>query len=70
MTVNQISSVEISHARKRMNSKEKEVVFTASLGTVFEMYDFFLMGLLANEIAGIFLLPASAILSAASIRFW
>ena len=34
-----------------MTSKERQVIFAASLGTVFEIYDFFLMGLLAGEIA-------------------
>jgi MFS family permease len=51
MTVSEISQVEIAHVRKGMTGKEKQVVFAASLGTIFEVYDFFLMGLLANEIA-------------------
>jgi MFS family permease len=34
-----------------MTREEMKVVFAASLGTVFELYDFFLVGLLASEIA-------------------
>lgn len=37
-----------------MTSKEKRVILAASLGTVFEFYDFFLIGLLAGEIAKAF----------------
>jgi len=51
MTISEISNAVINHARKGMTSKEKQVIVAASVGTVFEIYDFFLMGLLANEIA-------------------
>jgi MFS family permease len=37
-----------------MTSKDKRVIVAASLGTVFEFYDFFLIGLLATEIAKAF----------------
>ncbi|MGY4406366.1 MFS family permease [Bradyrhizobium sp. USDA 3315] len=37
-----------------MSRKEKRVVFAASLGSVFEIYDFFLIGLLATEITKAF----------------
>ncbi|MDE4909279.1 MFS transporter [Methylobacterium sp. 092160098-2] len=37
-----------------MTAKEKRVIVAASLGTVFEFYDFFLIGLLASEIAKAF----------------
>lgn len=37
-----------------MTRADMKVVFAASLGTVFELYDFFLVGLLANEIAKTF----------------
>lgn len=38
-------------ARVRMTSAERRVVVSASLGTVFEWYDFFLVGALAAEIS-------------------
>jgi MFS family permease len=37
-----------------MTSKDKLVIIAASLGTVFEFYDFFLIGLLAAEITKVF----------------
>ncbi|WP_128564898.1 MFS transporter [Methylobacterium crusticola] len=37
-----------------MTSKDKQVIIAASLGTVFEFYDFFLIGLLAAEITKVF----------------
>ncbi|BFG80767.1 MFS transporter [Paraburkholderia terrae] len=37
-----------------MTSAEKRVIFAASLGTVLELYDFFLVGILANELAAAF----------------
>ncbi len=37
-----------------MSSKDKQVIIAASLGTVFEFYDFFLIGLLAAEITKVF----------------
>jgi MFS family permease len=37
--------------RVGMTSAEKKVVFASSLGTVFEWYDFFLVGALASEIS-------------------
>lgn len=37
-----------------MSRKDKRVIVAASLGTVFEFYDFFLIGLLATEIARVF----------------
>lgn len=49
ITLNPINEIEID--RQSMTRKEKIVVFAASLGSVFELYDFFLVGLLANEIS-------------------
>jgi len=40
-----------SLGRVGMTSTEKMVVFASSLGTVFEWYDFFLVGALASEIS-------------------
>src|SRR4029078_10919455 len=40
-----------SVGRGGMRSTEKMVVFASSLGTVFEWYDFFLVGALASEIS-------------------
>ncbi|HWL30356.1 MAG TPA: MFS transporter [Burkholderiaceae bacterium] len=37
-----------------MSKRDKRVIVAASLGTVFEFYDFFLIGLLAAEIARVF----------------
>ncbi len=37
-----------------MSKKDRRVIIAASLGTVFEFYDFFLIGLLAAEIARVF----------------
>ncbi|BAO92797.1 major facilitator superfamily (plasmid) [Caballeronia cordobensis] len=37
-----------------MTSAEKRVIIAASLGTVLELYDFFLVGILANELAATF----------------
>ncbi|PND33684.1 MFS transporter [Achromobacter pulmonis] len=37
-----------------MSKKDRRVIVAASLGTVFEFYDFFLIGLLATEIARVF----------------
>jgi len=37
-----------------ITSKDRRVILAASLGTVFEFYDFFLIGLLATEIARVF----------------
>lgn len=37
-----------------MSKKDRRVIVAASLGTVFEFYDFFLIGLLAAEIARVF----------------
>jgi MFS family permease len=54
MTVSDVAQVDVIHARKGMTSKERQIIFAASLGTVFEVYDFFLMGLLASEIAANF----------------
>lgn len=34
-----------------MTDKDRRVILGASLGTIFEFYDFFLIGLLATEIA-------------------
>ena len=34
-----------------MTDKDRRVIVAASLGTIFEFYDFFLIGLLATEIA-------------------
>ena len=47
-----------SLGRVGMTSTEKMVVFASSLGTVFEWYDFFLVGALASEISRHFF-PAS-----------
>jgi len=49
MTISEISNAVINHARKGMTSKEKQVIVAASVGTVFEIYDFFLMGLLPTR---------------------
>jgi MFS family permease len=51
MTATETSKAGVIDAKKGMTLKEKRIVVAASLGTVFEIYDFFLMGLLANEIA-------------------
>lgn len=51
MTISEILQIAARDTRKGMTSKERRVIFAASMGTVFEIYDFFLMGLLANEIA-------------------
>nr|WP_312011740.1 MULTISPECIES: hypothetical protein [unclassified Bradyrhizobium] len=37
-----------------MTDKDRRVIVAASLGTIFEFYDFFLIGLLATEIAKAF----------------
>lgn len=41
-------------ARKGMTRDERRVIFASSLGTVFELYDFFLVGLMASEMAKVF----------------
>lgn len=51
MTIGDISHAGSSPGRVAMTRKERQVIFAASLGTVFEIYDFFLMGLLAGEIS-------------------
>jgi MFS family permease len=37
-----------------MTDKDRRVIVAASLGAIFEFYDFFLIGLLATEIAKVF----------------
>lgn len=57
------SSASLPQSKRGMTSAERRVVFASSLGTVFELYDFFLVGLMANEIAKVFfsgLNPAAA----------
>lgn len=51
MAISDIPINEMRHERRGMTREEMKVVFAASLGTVFELYDFFLVGLLAAEIA-------------------
>lgn len=51
MSINQTAIVDLRSKSRSMTRKEKIVVLAASLGSVFELYDFFLVGLLANEIA-------------------
>jgi MFS family permease len=42
--------IAVSASQAGMTRAEKRVIFAASLGTIFEIYDFFLIGLLASEI--------------------
>ncbi|HEY5797417.1 MAG TPA: MFS transporter [Bosea sp. (in: a-proteobacteria)] len=49
-----MTTLEIVTAKQRISSRDKQVIVAASLGTVFEFYDFFLIGLLASEIAKAF----------------
>ncbi|ACI59503.1 major facilitator superfamily MFS_1 (plasmid) [Rhizobium leguminosarum bv. trifolii WSM2304] len=46
--------VDILPKTEGISSNERRVIVAASLGTVFEFYDFFLIGLLANEISKAF----------------
>lgn len=40
-----------AESRHKMTSAEKRVIFASSMGTIFELYDFFLVGALSVEIA-------------------
>lgn len=51
MSVSATTITESRDDNRIMTREEMKVVFAASLGTVFELYDFFLVGLLASEIA-------------------
>lgn len=51
MSVSATAITESRDDNRTMTREEMKVVFAASLGTVFELYDFFLVGLLASEIA-------------------
>lgn len=51
MSVSATAITESRDDNRIMTREEMKVVFAASLGTVFELYDFFLVGLLASEIA-------------------
>lgn len=49
-----MTTLEAVTAKQRISARDKQVIVAASLGTVFEFYDFFLIGLLASEIAKAF----------------
>lgn len=48
------SSASLPTPTRGMTSAERRVIFASSLGTVFELYDFFLVGLMASEMAKVF----------------
>lgn len=49
-----MTTLEVVTANRKISARDKQVIVAASLGTVFEFYDFFLIGLLASEIAKAF----------------
>lgn len=49
-----MTTLEAVAANQKISARDRRVIVAASLGTVFEFYDFFLIGLLASEIAKAF----------------